>query len=61
MRYEITARFTTDRSLTDSELSALIDTVGLQISEPADLNGEELDFPTYHFDVTIKALEGEGK
>lgn len=53
MRYSITVNFDTDRELTLDELNTLSDCVTLQIEEPADLAGDEMDFRTSNINATI--------
>jgi hypothetical protein len=53
MRYEITTKFVTDRDLTEEEMHAILSTISLQVLEPADLNGEEIDVETGDVDTTF--------
>ena len=44
--YSINIVFTTDRQLDESELDVLRSNVLVQIEEPADLNGDDVDYST---------------
>jgi len=44
--YSINLVFTTDRPLSEIELDVLRSTVILQIQEPADLDGNDVDYTT---------------
>lgn len=44
--YSINLIFSTDRPLTETELDALRSQVIVQIEEPVDLNGDDVDYET---------------
>lgn len=46
MKYQIKVTFESDRALTGDELNELLDTIALQVEEPATLSGEEMQFTT---------------
>ncbi len=46
MKYEGKIQFTTDRELTETELSQLISAIELQIEEPTDADGNDEQFKT---------------
>ena len=53
MKYEITVSFNTDRALTDNELDTLLTAITVQIEEPADEFGNDVEFTTN--EITVKA------
>jgi hypothetical protein len=46
MKYEGKIKFSTDRELTEAELSQLISAIELQIEEPTDADGNDEQFKT---------------
>ena len=58
MIYTIKAKFQTDRELTPQEIEWLLGSIGLQIEEPQDYEGNELNYGTVVHETTI---EGEGE
>ena len=58
IKYITTITFDVDRELTADELADLETAVWTQVSEPADLDGEDVDYRTYH-QVIDTRKEGE--
>lgn len=58
MIYTIKAKFETNRELTAQEIEWLLGSIGLQIEEPQDYEGNDLDYGTVVQETTI---EGESK
>lgn len=56
--YTITITFDTNRELTAKELGELELTLITQVMEPADLDGEDADYETWH--QTIETEEAQG-
>lgn len=46
MQYQIKVTFESDRALTGDELDELLDTIALQVEEPATRDGEDADYIT---------------
>jgi hypothetical protein len=57
IKYTTTITFDVDRELTDNELADLETAILTQVSEPADLDGEDVGYHTYH--QVINTTEGE--
>ena len=58
MIYTITVKFEADRELTDQEREWLLGSIELQIQEPQNYDGEDLEYGTVVQETTI---EGESK
>lgn len=53
MKYKIVIELETDRKLTADELNYLEGSLELQIVEPQDFNGEELDWVANSFEIGV--------
>jgi hypothetical protein len=51
MKYKIVIELETDRKLTSDELNYLEGSLELQIVEPQDFNGEQLDWVANSFEI----------
>jgi hypothetical protein len=56
-KYEGKIRFTTDKQLTERELQQLIFAIEVQIEEPADEEGNDVEFSTREVLVTLEVSE----
>lgn len=54
MIYTVTIKFQTDRELDEQEKEALLGSIGLQVEEPWNMQGEEEEYATVVQEITIK-------
>jgi len=61
MRYIFTVSFDTENELTPNEIGAIADSLALQIEEPMDLSGKELNIKTSNIRIgkDSNAKDGE--
>jgi len=50
--YKIEATFTSDKELTQEQLSALLSSIALQVQEPQDLEGQDEEWTSSNITIT---------